>query len=133
MFTQRCFIRKNTPELMVELDKIGRDFVQNGYGEWQVHIEKNEYLFCGYEPFAGDFLYYYIGRVCKPTEGIDCGENEELFLAIASLRDDSDNMQWFTDGNGYWQQCVGSFKFPSLAKKKLHKATVSELINHFKK
>ena len=64
---------------------------------------------------------------------IDCGTNDELFLAIASLRDDTDNMQWFTDGNGYWQQCIGSFKFPSLAKEKLHKATVQELIEHFNK
>ena len=43
-----------------------------------------------------------------------------------------DRNQWFTDGNGYWQQCIGSFKFPSLAKEKLHKATVQELIEHFK-
>ena len=95
MFTQKCFIRKNTPELRKKLDEIGRDFVQNGYGEWHVNVEKNEYLFCGDEPFAGDVLCYYMGRVCKPTEGVDCGTNEELFLAIAALRDDTDNMQWF--------------------------------------
>ena len=28
---------------------------------------------------------------------INCGTNEELFLAIAALRDDSDINQWFTD------------------------------------
>ena len=64
---------------------------------------------------------------------IYCGTNEELFLAIAALRDDADKNQWFTDGNEYWQQCIGGFKFPSLAKEKLHKATVQELIEHFNK
>lgn len=58
---------------------------------------------------------------------------KECFLAIAAMRDDTDKNQWFTDGNGYWQQCIGSFKFPSLAKEKLHKATVQELIEHFNK
>ena len=138
MFTQKCFIRKNTPELRKKLDEIGRDFVQNGYGEWHVNVEKNEYLFCGDEPFAGDVLCYYMGRVCKPTEGVDCGTNEELFLAIAALRDDSDKHQYFTNGvfwikcsqlelkheldNNYEEFCVADF----------HKATVEELIEHFK-
>ena len=63
---------------------------------------------------------------------IDCGTNEELFLAIAALRDDSDNLQWFTDGNGYWQLCIGKFRYPNLAYEKVHKATVEELIEHFK-
>ena len=132
MFTQKCFIRKNTPEIRKRLDEIGRAFIENGHGEWRIHVDKNEYLFCGDEQFCDGRIYFYIGRVCKPIEGIDCGTNEELFFAIASLRDDTDNIQWFTDGNGYWQQCIGSFKFPSLAKEKLHKATVQELIEHFK-
>ena len=133
MFTQKCFIRKNTPEIRKRLDEIGRAFIENGHGEWRIHVDKNEYLFCGDEQFCDGRIYFYIGRVCKPIEGIDCGTNEELFFAIASLRDDTDNIQWFTDGNGYWQQCIGSFKFPSLAKEKLHKATVQELIEHFNK
>lgn len=131
MFTQKCFIRKNTPEIRKRLDEIGRAFIENGHGEWRIHVDKNEYLFCGDEQFCDGRIYFYIGRVCKPIEGIDCGTNEDLFLAIAALRDDTDKNQWFTDGNGYWQQCIGSFKFPSLAKEKLHKATVEELIKHF--
>ena len=69
---------------------------------------------------------------------IDCGTNEELFLAIAALRDDSDKFQYFTNGvfwikcsqlelkheldNNYEEFCVADF----------HKATVQELIEHFK-
>ena len=138
MFTQKCFIRKNTPEIRKRLDEIGRAFIENGHGEWRIHVDKNEYLFCGDEQFCDDRIYYYIGRVCKPIEGINCGTNEELFLAIASLRDDSDKFQYFTNGvfwikcsqlelkheldNNYEEFCVADF----------HKATVQELIEHFK-
>lgn len=120
MFTQKCFIRKNTPEIVNALEQLGYGTLfsaRKGYGEY----------LCCYNNIVtgtGDRVINY--------EFIDCGTNEELFLAIASLRDDTDRNQWFTDGNGYWQQCIGSFKFPSLAKEKLHKATVQELIEHFK-
>ena len=139
MFTQKCFIRKNTPEIRKRLDEIGRAFIENGHGEWRIHVDKNEYLFCGDEQFCDGRIYYYIGRVCKPIEGIDCGTNDELFLAIASLRDDTDKFQYFTNGvfwikcsqlelkheldNNYEEFCVADF----------HKATVEELIEHFNK
>ena len=138
MFTQKCFIRKNTPEIRKRLDEIGRAFIENGHGEWRIHVDKNEYLFCGDEQFCDGRIYFYIGRVCKPIEGIDCGTNEELFLSIAALRDDSDKFQYFTNGvfwikcsqlelkheldNNYEEFCVADF----------HKATVEELIEHFK-
>ena len=122
MFTQKCFIRKNTPELVKKLEELGyrASFsARNGYGEYL-------YAFNGIV-VGGEYNAY-----DERSGFIDCKESEELFLAISALRDDTDNMQWFTDGNGYWQQCIGSFKFPSLAKEKLHKATVQELIEHFK-
>ena len=122
MFTQKCFIRKNTPELVKKLEDIGyrASFsARNGYGECLYAIGGTVFG-CAYRDY--DSIAWFI----------NCNDSEELFLAIAALRDDTDNMQWFTDGNGYWQQCVGSFKFPSLAKEKLHKATVQELIEHFK-
>lgn len=142
MFTQKCFIRKNTPEIRKRLDEICRAFIENGHGEWRIHVDKNEYLFCGDEQFCDCRIYFYVGRVCKPIEGIDCGTNTELFIAIASLRDDTDKNQWFIHKNvefvfcdqselkhvidntdEYMDYCVADF----------HKATVSELINHFNK
>ena len=123
MFTQKCFIRKNTPELVKRLEELGYKAsfsARNGYGEYL-------YAFNGIV-VGGEYNAY-----DERSGFIDCKESEELFLAISALRDDTDNMQWFTDGNGYWQQCIGSFKFPSLAKEKLHKATVQELIEHFNK
>lgn len=72
---------------------------------------------------------------------VDCGTNEELFLAIAALRDDSDYMQWFVDKDGKWFLCQREkiSRFIDLAAisgydvSDLRKATVKELINHFKK
>ena len=68
---------------------------------------------------------------------IDCGMNEELFLAIAALRDDTDKYQWFTDGNK-WILCP-EIKFSTywvndidVNLDAIHKATVNELIEHFK-
>ena len=122
MFTQKCFIRKNTPELVNKLEEMGYNVVS--FGVINIFNEK-PYLLS--DTNGGIYGMYDIEKGC-----IDCGTNTELFIAIASLRDDTDNIQWFTDGNGYWQQCIGSFKFPSLAKEKLHKATVQELIEHFK-
>ena len=126
MFTQKCFIRKNTPEIVNALEQLGYGTLfsaRNGYGEY----------LCCYNSIVtgsdgGEINY----------EFIDCGTNDELFLSIAALRDDSDKFQYFTNGvfwikcsqlelkheldNNYEEFCVADF----------HKATVEELIEHFK-
>ena len=69
---------------------------------------------------------------------IDCGKNEELFLAIAALRDDSDRLQWFVHQDGSFLKCEcdskidmwGDFEYPEIYPRK---ATVEELIEHFNK
>lgn len=74
---------------------------------------------------------------------INCETNEELFLAIAALRDDSDKYQYFvTEEEMHWLNQntwmpVGSFIFSYVDNYtdidgKVHKATVEELISHFK-
>ena len=125
MFTQKCFIRKNTLELVDKLSLLGGRSGAVFFDEKYNTLAVEEIFFRCVADNTADTLI---------KQGfIDCGTNEELFLAIAALRDDTDKNQWFTDGNGYWQLCIGSFKFPSLAKEKLHKATVEELIEHFSK
>ncbi len=72
------------------------------------------------------------------TRTVDCGTNEELFLAIAALRNDTDKNQWFTDGDK-WILCP-EIKFSTywvyndvdVNLDVIHKATVNELIEHFK-
>lgn len=83
---------------------------------------------------------------------IHCGTNEELFLAIAALRDDTNENQWFiadsplsvsyddTVGNDhYFTEPKGSMFFwdknwnhATIISGSYHKATVEELIEHFK-
>lgn len=79
----------------------------------------------------------------------DCiiAEFEELFLAIAALRDDTDENQWFTNGEEWAYhpktECCSpcntvyrTLAFDSIPKDtnmgNYHKATVEELIEHFK-
>lgn len=71
---------------------------------------------------------------------IDCGTNEPLFLAIAGRRDGTDYMQWFIDRENKWLQCQRKTirEFIDIAAihgyevSDLRKATVPELIEHFK-
>lgn len=78
----------------------------------------------------------------KSNGVIDCGDNEDLFCAIAALRDDSDRNQWFvTEEEIHWPNQnawmpVGSFIFSCLHNYtnddgEVHKATIEELIEHF--
>ena len=124
MFTQSCFIRKDTQELRDKLKEIGLEphpcimpkacaflFVNRGF------YSRNE-----------------IGYQEEIEKAIDCGENEELFLAIAALRDDNDFMQYFKAAEAdrlllcrvkYIEDCT---TFHELYRK----LTPEELIKHFK-
>lgn len=139
MFTQKCFIRKNTPELREKLKNLGirHNCFDDNEGEW---------LASNY----GMFISVFPGFENLHDEDIDCGENEELFLAIAAIRNDSDKNQWFVHnnkvfGDSGWEickrnkfknvtyaGCVGDEDYFYDNTDKFHKATVEELIEHFK-
>ena len=115
MFTQPCFIRKNTPELRKKLEEFG--YIMN------LIYSPNEYnLYIGNGVYSSaNFIDNYY---------LDCGTNEELFLALAALRDDTDKNQWFTDGK-LWEKSIDGL--PShYMQLEGHKATVEEIIEHFK-
>lgn len=137
MFTTSCFIRKNTPELREKLEELGYTNTPSGRGEWFIPIEELEYLVT--YPISGCYQgcngYWY-------EDDFDCGTNEELFLALVALRDDSDYMQWFVNQNGYFEMCFndkvenylcgyGVRKYRQIDET-YHKATVEEIIEHFK-
>jgi hypothetical protein len=125
MFTTSCFIRKNTSSLRKNLEKIGYTQAQNGHGEWFIPINKLSCL----ETFS-DYNCYMGRSGLWSTSIIDCEDNESLFLALAALRDDTDNGQWFTDGN-IWE--LNNDDLPSrYMQLNGHKATVDELIEYFK-
>lgn len=120
-FTHSAFIRKNTPELRKKLEELGwrAKYVQecsdtivtaSNTGAFSAIVRSDQKWFEDYK-----------------NECIDCSDNEPLFLAIAALRDDSDYMQFFTDGVGWWQ-----FTHKDAVEILGHKATLNELIEHFK-
>lgn len=142
-FTTPAFVLKNTPNLRNKLEELGYLFIPNGWNEWSIPIENCEYLLCDTDTYQGNPISYYTGKVCKPNLGIDCGTNEELFLAIAALRDDTDDNQWFTNGKGDWGMYrdgsdgnlpgMDFFGMPNdFDLSHYHKATVNELIEYFK-
>ena len=119
MFTQPCFIRKNTPELREKLEELGYK---------NVDVFKNSSnIICA----SGYWQSYPDENLLLETDLIDCGTNEQLFLALAALRDDSDYMQWFTEYYGgmvLWSKCEEDKQSNPYRRK----ATPSELIEHFK-
>lgn len=139
-FTTAAFIRRNTSEIRKKLDELGYEpsrvifdseklclatAVNNDYAKY-TNIT-NE-MFDSTNPHE---TWNCAGR-------IDCGINEDFFLSIAALRDDTDKNQWFTDGDK-WILCP-KIKFStywvcndiSVNLDTIHKATVEELIEHFK-
>ena len=129
-FTQSCFIRKNTPELRNKLEELGYTYIQCGSAEWFIPIEELEYLVT--YPTRG---YYQGCNGYWHEDDFDCGDNEELFLALAALRDDDNYMQWFTDGEKWYQDRQNDIEvihYGAGSPINFHKATVEEIIERFK-
>lgn len=138
-FTTPCFIRKNTADIRNGLYELGynrptdliedeRFCIATSSVNYDYHIIKEG----SFDDTNSHHTWNCAGR-------IDCGTNEDLFLAIAALRDDTDKYQWFTDGDK-WIQCP-EIKFSTywvyndidINTDTIHKATVDELIEHFNK
>lgn len=137
-FTTPAFIRRNTPELRKKLEELG----------YYLHPEcidddRGNYLFVNREYY----LNIPLGYLEELSRSIDCGTNENLFLAIAALRDDTDENQWFTNGTdwAYHPKPIYCAPYVTIYKtlafdhipedfkmEDYHKASVEELIEHFK-
>lgn len=118
----------------------------NGLGYRLFGCELNEDLCIFTKPECGLYSVEFFSNISHPKESnsIDCGTNEEFFLAIAALRDDTDNNQLFTNGRGDWGIYRDNFKEGGLSGMNFfgipndfdlsnyHKATVDELIEYFK-
>lgn len=149
MFTTKCFIRKNTPELRDKLEKLGYriciccKFKDNIWLNNYINDELNRYEIHGLGDYSTEdsqeeALNIYLDENSKrKIPAIDCGDNEELFLALAALRDDKPDYQWFVwddDEVAYnkFKQYIPNEPWEEWWWFEVHKATVEELINHFK-
>lgn len=132
-FIQPCFIRKCTPELQRELEALGYfpNPIQEKKGKFLLAVPAQENVPDG---IINDNLYVITHQPPKNKVNgksfIDCGKNTELFIAIASLRNDLDRNQWFTDGGLQWERSSDD-KPSRYMMLEGHKATVEELIKQF--
>ena len=140
MFTTKCFIRKNTPELRGKLKKMGYRvcrcaeettavYLMAGHGD--IHAVHDESV----DIFEDEVK----SGTCKL---VDCGDNEFLFLALAAMRDDTDKDQLFTNGIDWAIKREAArnlglpgfeyLSFPRDVNTPLHKATIEEIMEQFK-
>lgn len=146
MFTQPCFIRKNTPELRKKLEELR---YENRHLSMVTNVEEYPLL----QVYRDGFYDGIIGDECGLEFYIDCGNNEELFFALAALRDDTPigSWYWFNDKlikceelelknlsfntAQYLLKCR-DVNNPIICfcvdEKLLRKATIKEIIEHFK-
>lgn len=131
MFTTPCIIRKNTPELRQKLEKLGYT---------NCIIEDEKYLFTSHGIF--DCISSCTAYEDMVRNGlVDCWDNEFLFLALAAMRDDTDNDQLFTNGIDWAIKREAArnlglpgfeyLSFPRDMDTPLHKATKEEIMNCF--
>ena len=136
-FIQPCFIRKNTPKLRKKLEELGYkpSYPIFLYPEVFKHIAVCNFFGSKYYGVSDDEVSHHgeIKDAIKNRGLIDCGTNEDLFLALAALRDDSDKKQWFVHDYQYQKVWVFSEMEDYGKEWFVHKATVEELIEHFKK
>lgn len=94
MFTQECFIQENNQLLRLRLEELGYEKSMLFEGDLPylyTNICKGGELKSSYDEanFDAPILFHTNGSI------INCKGNEDLFLAIAALRDDSNEHQWF--------------------------------------
>ena len=144
MFTKPCFIRKNTPELRKKLEELGY------IPPFKIWYDENFAICTIHRDNGGEYVVFKIDddferNIAPSYPYIDCGTNEDLFLAIAALRDDTDKNQWFIYDSMDciieklrtvdWFICeensIEDFAFYDSLYLLCHKATVEEIIEHF--
>lgn len=146
-FIQPCFIRKNSPELRKKLEELGYkpSYPIFQYPEVFQHIAACNFFGSKYYGVSDDEVSHHgeIKDAIKNRGMIDCGDNEELFLALAALRDDKPDYQWFlwehNDGeyhpedNDSWRQYIPGEHWEEWWWFEVRKATADELIKYFNK
>ena len=142
-FMQPCFIRKNTQELRKKLEELGYPAPSEIWHDESFAIctfyRDNE---CEYFTFEIDDDFE--RNITPYYPFVDCGTNEELFLALSALRDDFSENQWFVMdvevynniSKGEWflstDQQGGKHVGTQIEPLYCHKATVKEILEHFK-
>lgn len=134
-FTTPCFVRvedaEKRKELAVWLSSIGR-YVSpavtssDDHKDWVIVTEP-------YDPDLDGYVGIW-AKTPKSPAFIDCGEDIELFKALAAMNDENDNEQYFVTELAGSSYCVHKNRNTNIAYSlTCRKATVAEIIEHFKK
>ena len=136
-FTTPCFIRKNTKKLRNKLKKLGyKPSLSVNIKEPYLWTNKDGIYFSSHNHLSRE------KGECITLYGIFCQGDEDLFLALAALNESNDYMQWFVDKRGVFVQCkhrqiqefvdIAAINGYDIGGDWLRKATVEEIIEHFK-
>ena len=134
-FTTPCFVRvddaEKRKELAVWLSSIGR-YVSpavtssDDHKDWVIVTEP-------YDPDLDGYVGIW-AKTPKSPAFIDCGEDIELFKALAAMNDENYNEQYFVTELAGSSYCVHKNRNTNLAYSlTCRKATVAEIIEYFKK
>lgn len=135
------FYSETTSELRKKLEELGYYLHPS---EKKLYEQYSNYVGPSLHTGRGFYATIPIGYDEELRFEINCETNEELFLAIAALRDDSDINQWFTDDKfagsqrfaickqDSWKEHFNHVTGDCGSYKDWNKATVEELILHFK-
>lgn len=137
-FIQPCFLRKSGKDnfpLIVQISRLGYEPM---YKLYRNNIEGSNIV-------LENQTWHCTDSDNKPW-CIDCGDNEEMFLALAALQDDTDKHQWFICKEEYisthtmdfvkvgtWQLNTQYDKLTYSLNLLWRKATAEEIVEHFKK
>lgn len=135
MFIQPCFIQKCTPALIEKLVELGYKIMGKTTLSYGIFCNNGKIKICSTNEQPS----------IKDKNFIQCYDNEELFLALAALRDETDKKQWFISNVDIFTECYNNewrlyenwhniFTIEDLNSKipPIRKATVKEIIEHFK-
>lgn len=120
MLFKRCFIKKNNSVIRQKLDFIGfYSLISDDNNNNSLVISK----------LGDEYVYDTFNKKDIDSKIIDCEKDEDLFFSLASLRDDTDKYQWFTDGHTW---CYSDEDVFVIKNRQMHKANAKELLKHFK-
>jgi hypothetical protein len=138
MFIQPCFIQKCTPALIEKLVGLGYKIVGKTTLSYGIFCNNGKIKICSTNEQPS----------IKDKDFIQCYNNEELFLALAALRDDTNENQWFIAQRTMWDENYNGeitvyyeegewllwdyYSFMEDMPSDFRKATVEEIIEHFK-
>lgn len=131
-FESNCFIRRYSVDLLNELQDLGYS-VDKSFDEV---TDKD-----GYFMMCKDGVVYLVKQYKDDIVGVDCRNNEKLFLALAALRSDNDYKQWFVHEQHHHWVNQGLYiepgdlyqvytEFDQCKEFASHKASVFEIMNH---